>query len=130
MKGKVSIFASGKLISIGTKKEKDAIDDLEYVVRRLKRADIIKRVDIKIKIQNLVAMVNFNNPINLTMLANDIPDVVFEPEQFPGAIYHLDTSLGVTVLIFSSGKLVLLGMKSSKLINQLVKHVVKLIRKY
>jgi transcription initiation factor TFIID TATA-box-binding protein len=130
MEGKVSVFASGKLISIGTKKEKDATKDLEHVVRRLKKADIIKRADIKIKIQNIVAMVNFNKSINLTKLANDTPDVVFEPEQFPGAIYNLDNSLGATALIFSSGKVVLLGMKSSKLINGLIRHVVRTIRKY
>ena len=129
MKGKISIFASGKLISIGTKKEKDATKDLEYVVRRLEKADVIKRTAIHIKIQNVVALVNLSKSINLTRFANDTPSVIYEPEQFPGAIYNLDNSLGVTALFFVSGKVVLLGMRSSKSINKLVKRVVELVRK-
>lgn len=39
-------------------------------------------------------------------------------------------SSSTTVLVFASGKLVLLGMKSSKSLNKLVRHVVRTIRKY
>jgi transcription initiation factor TFIID TATA-box-binding protein len=130
MKGKVSIFASGKMISMGTRKKADAVHDLRYVVRRLKKVNAIKQTSIKIKIQNMVAMINLNRPINLTKFANDTPRVVFEPEQFPGAICSLDNSSGATALVFGSGKVILLGMKSSRSMNEFAKHVVKQIRKY
>lgn len=130
MNGKVSIFASGKMISIGAKNERNAASDLKYVAKCLKKVEVIKRTDIDVKIQNMVATAKFNRPINLTKLANNIPSVAFEPEQFPAAIYALNKSLGATALIFGSGKVVLVGIKSSKSINEIVKHMAGLIKKY
>jgi transcription initiation factor TFIID TATA-box-binding protein len=130
MRGKVSIFASGKMISIGTKKEVDAARDLMYAVNLLKKVNAIKQTNIEIKIQNIVATINLNRPINLTKLAEDVPSVVFEPEQFPAAMYPLSEPLGATALVFGSGKVVLAGIKSSKSINKIIKHVVELIEKY
>ena len=129
MKGKVSIFATGKLISIGTKKERDAANDLKHAVMLLKKAGLIKKTKIKIELQNLVVMANLNKSINLTKLLSSVAGVIYEPEQFPGAIYKPDKSSSTTVLVFASGKLVLLGMKSTKSLNKLVRRVVGTIGK-
>jgi transcription initiation factor TFIID TATA-box-binding protein len=125
MKGKVSIFASGKLISIGTKNERAAIGDLKHVVKLLKKAGFIRRRRIKVEFQNLVVTVNLNKSIDLKKLQGSVASVIYEPEQFPAAIYKPDKSSSTTILVFASGKLVLLGIKSSKSLNKLVKHVVR-----
>lgn len=130
MKGKVSIFATGKLISIGTKKERDAANDLKHAVKLLKKAGLVKQTKIKIELQNLVVMANLNKSIDLTKFVSSAPGVIYEPEQFPGAIFKPDKSSSTTVIVFASGKLVLLGMKSSKSLDKLVRHVVRTIRKY
>jgi len=130
MKGKVSIFPSGKLISIGTKKESDAINDLKHVAKLLERANHIKHTNVGVKIQNIVAIADLDKTIDLTRLATNVVSAVYEPEQFPGAIIKLDELSNVTVLVFGSGKLVLLGLKNLKHLKQLSKHIIEIVGPY
>jgi transcription initiation factor TFIID TATA-box-binding protein len=85
------------------------------------------------KIQNLVASSNLETTLDLYNLAAAIPDVEYEPEQFPGAIFKIKEPK-VTLLLFKNGKLIISGAsteddiiagikKATKLINEIQKEV-------
>ncbi|BAN90637.1 transcription factor [Aeropyrum camini SY1 = JCM 12091] len=78
----------------------------------------------EVKIENIVATVILENQLDLNLIETKIQDVDYNPDQFPGLVYRLE-SPRVTVLIFKSGKMVITGAKS---INQLI-HVVKKLLK-
>jgi transcription initiation factor TFIID TATA-box-binding protein len=119
MQGKVSIFLSGKMISVGTKSEEQAQKELHLAKQFLNEKGLIKDVEIEPKTQNTVATADFEQPINLEELAQKTR-AIYEPEQFPGAILRLDSPFKTSVLIFASGKTVITGLKSQKQIQQVV----------
>jgi transcription initiation factor TFIID TATA-box-binding protein len=63
-----------------------------------------------IKIQNIVASAELNGEIDLENVVYKLKKVMYEPEQFPGAVYRMDEPK-VVFLIFSAGKLVCVGAK-------------------
>ena len=112
MEGKVSIFMSGKMISIGTKSIEKAIKELKIVAKTLKA-----NLKAKPKIQNIVATADLKTSIDLEGFLSQVQEekqfhAIYEPEQFPGAIVKFPVVQGVmaTILLFSSGKLVCLGL--------------------
>lgn len=125
MKGKVSIFGSGKMISIGTMSESDAFADLNHVAQTLWEAEIIKPTSLDLKIRNIVATLDLGRPIDLERLTHQLKGIVYEPEQFPGAIYRPSSGKDVSALIFASGKIVLAGIRSGKLVPILAKQITK-----
>ena len=125
MKGKVSIFASGKMISVGTKSEKEAASELECAKEFLVKKGIATPTLLKPKTQNIVVTVNFEESINLEELAKN-RKTIYEPEQFPGAILKIEL-YNATVLIFASGKAVVTGLKSSRQIKPVVQKIVSII---
>ena len=104
------IFSSGKMVCTGTK----SINDNKIAARKFGR--IIQKLGFNIKfknlkIQNIVGSSNFNFKINLEKFQIDNSKFsCYEPEIFPGLIYKI-LSPKVTILIFTSGKIVLTGAK-------------------
>lgn len=129
IRGKVSIFASGKMISIGTKSEKEAVYELEYVKRFLIEKGFIKPTMLKHKIHNIIVMVNFGESVNLEDLAKNYK-MIYEPEQFPGGILRIKEPYKATILIFASGKAVVTGLKSSNQIKPVIQKTVSIIREH
>jgi len=115
-KGKISIFSSGKMISIGTKSLRAARQDLKYAAQRLIDLRLIKSARINVKVQNMVAVFDAGSSFDLESLSNTLHDVIYEPEQFPGAIYWAPELEGAAMLLFPSGKIVVAGLKTQKLI--------------
>lgn len=114
MKGKVSIFFSGKMISIGTKSEEDAKRDLIFVASALERRGIAKLKEPP-RIQNVVVTADLGGELDLGKVLGVLPHSIFEPEQFPGLIHNMGfPSSSITALIFSSGKIVCVGAKSER----------------
>ena len=114
--GKVSIFASGKLISIGTRSVKAARHDLNHAAERLAELGLIEPVKIKVVLQNLVATAEVGKEVDMNKLAQKL-NVIYEPEQFPGAIYYAPELEGASVLVFANGKIVLAGLKHKYLLS-------------
>ena len=52
MQGKVSIFLSGKMISVGTKSELGAFNELVFAMNYLAAKGLLKKVELTPKIQN------------------------------------------------------------------------------
>lgn len=67
------------------------------------------------RIVNLVATVVLNVKIPVDKLL-DLEDITYDPEQFPGANLKLKTksSNNVSILIFTTGKLVISGLKTKE----------------
>jgi len=123
------IFASGKMVCTGAKSERMAVRAVHKVVRELKRKGIIKEGKPKIIIQNIVASANLHGKIDLEMAADIMENVMYEPEQFPGLIYRMQTPK-VVMLLFASGKLVCTGAKHEDMVLEAVGKVNALLKDY
>jgi len=83
MKGKVSVFNSGKLISVGTKSEKEAVQDLKHVANLLIKANLIKNTFTSYRVRNVVALADLKRRVDLERLATRLKGVIYEPEAVP-----------------------------------------------
>ena len=115
MIGKVTVFGSGKLISIGTKSPYQSLRELKIAVNILRKYKLAKPHKINSKIRNLVARVDFKKIIPIEKLARTLPRSQYEPEQFPGLIHWFPKS--ATTLIFASGKVIITGATTYNEIN-------------
>lgn len=81
-----------------------------------------------IVIVNVVASATINQKLDLVDIAKKFPTVEYHPEQFPGAVFRLETPKTAT-LLFGSGKMVCTGGKSQELAEIAVSTVVKMLKK-
>jgi transcription initiation factor TFIID TATA-box-binding protein len=61
----------------------------------------------------MVASANLHGKIDLETASDVLDNVMYEPEQFPGAIYRMREPK-VVLLLFASGKLVITGAKKEE----------------
>jgi len=107
-KSAILIFSTGKMVCTGAKSEKESKRAIKKVVRELKKSGIIIMGKPEIKVVNIVATANLSGRIELEEAAYSLRRTMYEPEQFPGLIYRMDTPK-VVILLFASGKLVCTG---------------------
>jgi transcription initiation factor TFIID TATA-box-binding protein len=110
MRGRVTVFSSGKMISTGAKSELQSIRQLYHTMKLLIDGNFIKRKQLEPKVHNIVAVMDMQSKLDLNHLSQELTKMIYEPEQFPGAIYR--TEQGPTCLIFASGKIVIAGARS------------------
>jgi len=77
-------------------------------------------------IVNMVASANLNATLDLYNLAITIPNIEYEPEQFPGAILKL-AEPKVSMLLFKNGKVICSGASSEKDLGMAIYKASKLI---
>jgi transcription initiation factor TFIID TATA-box-binding protein len=104
----ILIFSTGKMVCTGAKSEKESKRAVMKVVKELKKSGIIIIGKPEIKVVNIVASANLLGRIELEDCAYSLGRTMYEPEQFPGLIYRMD-SPKVVILLFASGKLVCTG---------------------
>jgi len=80
------------------------------------------------KIQNIVATTSLEKPVPLTKLARTQPNTEYNPETFPGLVLRIKEPKSA-VLVFSSGNLVCTGTKSIAQVKQVIKEVIKQLKK-
>jgi transcription initiation factor TFIID TATA-box-binding protein len=93
--------------------DEEVLDELEY------------------KIENVVATAQFekaNDRIDLNQIARRDAEVEYNPERFPGVIMRA-TKPRATYLVFSTGKMVITGLRDASEVEAAVKHAQKRIRK-
>ena len=81
-----------------------------------------------IEIVNVVASATIEQPLDLDDITEKFPDVEYNPEQFPGAVFRLQKPKTAT-LLFGSGKMVCTGSKSAEMAVKAVNTVVQKLRK-
>ena len=115
MIGRVTVFQSGKLISVGTKSANQSFLELKKAIRIMKKYGLVTPKKINPQVRNIVAKTDFKKSINIEKLAKTIHRSLYEPEQFSGLIHRIQGSL--VALIFASGKVVIVGAKSYNELN-------------
>lgn len=96
MNGRVTIFPSGKLISVGAKSIEEAFNNFNLALNAilenkltLFRKDLAKLTLSDMQVRNIVGTVDFKKTIDLNNLPLKL-SVIYEPEQFSGAILKLE----------------------------------------
>lgn len=108
------VFKSGSLVCTGTKSEEMAKKAVCKFISELNSIDTTKKAHFQnIKIVNMVASCDMNCRIHLEKTARILPRSLYEPDQFPAIIHRLRYPKTVA-LIFTSGKLVCTGSKSTQ----------------
>ena len=106
------LFRSGKVVCTGAKSLEQVKTAISKVVKQIEAAGVVIKKEPEIVVQNIVATSNLGAKINLnaTAITLGLEKVEYEPEQFPGLVYRLD-SPKVVMLLFGSGKLVCTGAR-------------------
>lgn len=82
-----------------------------------------------VNIENIVATVSLEQTLDLYAIERSLPNVEYDPDQFPGLVFRLEKPK-VTALIFKSGKMVVTGAKSTEELINAVKKIIKYLKKY
>ena len=124
-KSTIILFSSGRITSVGTKTEKQGIESLHNTTFEIKKL-LNRPIQIEqIKTVNMVATGTFGSKIDFKKLAKH-NIIEYIPEQSPGAIIKL--ILG-TVMIFGSGKIILMGCKNKKDLRSMFSDLFFLLKK-
>lgn len=100
--------------------------DLQETVNTLTQANLIKPVSVTANVRNIVALLTLPNPIPLEQLEE--PNSIYEPEQFPAAILKVEKPKA-TYLIFNSGKIVILGVRTEDEIEEAAELATEIVKK-
>ena len=86
--------------------------------------------DLDYKIENVVATVTLDikEKIDLNVIARKYADVEYNPERFPGLVMRIEKPKA-TILIFSTGKMVVTGLRKASEAKTVVDNVIKRIKK-
>ncbi len=80
------------------------------------------------KIVNIVVSADIHTKLDLNKITREIKNTEFEPEQFPGLVYKLD-SPNTSTLVFSTGKLICTGARTIHDAEVAIKKIVKNLKK-
>ena len=120
------IFSNGKIIVLGAKR----VDEAKIAAKKF--AKIIKKCGYQVRfsnfnVQNIVATTDIHFKLKLGKVCDMYPDLVkYEPESFPGVVYKMPEPK-VTLLIFSSGKIVFTGAKDIDSINLAFRNIANML---
>ncbi len=107
------LFSSGKIICTGTKSLREAKIAIDVIIKKLNAISVKVTGEPEIEVQNMVASGSVGGKLNLNEIVFKFENTEYEPEQFPGLVYHLPES-HITFLLFGTGKIVVTGAKSEK----------------
>ena len=115
------LFRSGKANCTGAKNVEDVRKTVDIIAEKLRKLGVDVYKDLKIIVQNMVATADLGGELNLTETAQGLglDNVEYEPEQFPGLVYRIKEPK-VAMLLFSSGKIVCAGARSTEDVSKAV----------
>ncbi|MFH1308361.1 MAG: TATA-box-binding protein [archaeon] len=126
-KSAVLVFSSGNLVCTGTKSIAQVKQVIDSVIKQLRKINVKITDKPKINVQNIVASGSIDMMLNLNVLALELENTEYEPEQFPGLVYKL-VDPTATFLLFSNGKLVCTGTKNRKQLEESIKQLIKNVK--
>ncbi|MHA2281484.1 MAG: TATA-box-binding protein [Promethearchaeota archaeon] len=126
----IIIFRNGKLIITGLKSSTNIELVIEKLILNLSKIETIKILneEIKTEVVNIVVTANMFIEINLDAAAVKLTNAIYEPEVFPGLIYKSFTPTKSVFLIFSTGKIVLTGIREEAVIDPVLVHLGRLLK--
>ncbi len=126
-KSAVLVFSSGNLVCTGTKSVAQVKEVIAAVIKQIAKIGV-KITDVpKITVQNIVASGSIDLKLNLNLLALQLENTEYEPEQFPGLVYKL-VDPPATFLLFSNGKLVCTGTKNKEQLEESMRQLNKNVK--
>lgn len=119
------LFSSGKVVCTGTKSLEQVKVAIKKVTSQIEKAGIHIKSEPKIEVQNIVATFDLEQKINLSSIAISLglEKVEYEPEQFPGLVFRMDTPK-VVLLLFGSGKVVCTGARKPQDVEDAVNKII------
>lgn len=126
------LFKNGKIICAGGKNEREVGKAIETTMQMLVKYSKItppKNFKPKFIIQNIVASAELGVELDLYGIASEVPDVEYEPEQFPGAILKFQ-SPKTSLLLFKNGKIICTGGRSEADVSAALNQAAKLLAPY
>jgi transcription initiation factor TFIID TATA-box-binding protein len=126
-KSAVLVFTSGNLVCTGTKSIQQVKQVIDLVIKQLRKINVKITDKPRINVQNIVASGSIDLQLNLNVLALELENTEYEPEQFPGLVYKL-VQPTATFLLFSNGKLVCTGTKNKQQLDESIKQLKKNIK--
>ncbi len=107
-----------------------AEEEIEDKKEDVKDEDYDLESNLDYKIENVVAtvVVEITEKIDLNQIARKHPEVEYNPERFPGLVMRIEKPRA-TILIFSTGKMVVTGLRKAAEAPRVVEKVVKNIKK-
>ena len=126
-KSAVLVFSSGNLVCTGTKSIGQVKQVINIVIRQLRKLNIKVKGKPKINVQNIVASGSIEMMLNLNLLALELENTEYEPEQFPGLVYKL-VEPTATFLLFTNGKLVCTGTKNKQQLEESMRQLRRNVR--
>lgn len=104
-----TFYKSGKFLVTGVTSPEDIRPIADRIISILKKNAIKVKIS-EIRIHNFVVVDTIGHKVQFDKIVASLPDVniEYEPEQFPGMIIK---DGGHSFLLFSSGKLILTGVK-------------------
>jgi len=120
------LFRSGKANCTGAKNIENVEKTVNIIAEKLKKLGVDVYKDLKIVIQNIVAISDLETELNLNEVAMGLglEKVEYEPEQFPGLVYRI-TEPKVAMLLFGSGKIVCTGARKTSDVSLAVEKLSK-----
>ncbi len=126
MRGRVTIFPNGKIIGVGTRSRREAIYELKLAAKILVEAGLARPVSLNVRVRNAVATADIGKGLDLNRFAGTGNGIVYEPEQFPGAICRFPNLPEITVLLFTNGKAVITGIRDPDSLDPIVHEILRL----
>ncbi|HEB37192.1 MAG TPA: TATA-box-binding protein [Thermoplasmatales archaeon] len=80
-----------------------------------------------VEVENIVASTSFADKLDLDVIAQELEDAEYEPEQFPGLVYRLKEPKTAT-LLFRSGKANCTGAKTIEDVRKTVDIIAKKLK--
>ena len=111
MDGRVTVFPSGKMISVGGKSITKAKEQLNHAKFYMIQNNMAYNTVLTIKVRNIVATLDIGNSIPIDVLSAKISGATYDPETFPGMI--IKGICNCSYLVFASGKIVIAGTRSA-----------------
>lgn len=112
-KSAVLVFSSGNLVCTGTKSIAQVKEVIDNIIKIIRKIGVKVTEKPKVNVQNIVASGSVDLTLNLNLLALELENTEYEPEQFPGLVYKLGEP-NATFLLFSNGKLVCTGTRNKQ----------------
>jgi transcription initiation factor TFIID TATA-box-binding protein len=126
------LFKNGKIICAGGKNEKEVALAIEKTLKMLSsysKTAPPKNFKPRFTVQNIVASAEFGVELDLYTIASEVPNVEYEPEQFPGAILKFQ-SPKTSLLLFKNGKIICTGGRSEAEVVSALNMAAKLLEPY
>ncbi len=122
------LFDTGRVICTGTRSFKAAKEAITELTKRLRKLKISITKKPTMRVTNMVASGAVGGVLNLNRLVFKLDNTEYEPEQFPGLVYHMPKS-HITYLLFSTGKIVITGARTEKEVKDALKILIKQLTK-